>query len=87
MTDPIVVKAYSGNGAVAARQFQEDASEMAAEGYQPVSQIWLPGAHDSGSVLFAVILCLFGIGIFFVLYMLLSKPDGTLAVTYSLRTG
>lgn len=89
MTAPIkkqlVVKTYRGTQETAAKQFEWDAAKMAAQGYQPVSQAYLPGTWGAGSFILALLLCVVLIGIVVFVYMLLVKPHGTLSVTYELR--
>ena len=82
----VIVKTYVGSQANATKQFQDDAIKMAAKGYVPTSQSWAPGAYGCGSFLFALLLCFLIVGFLVFIYMLLVKPDGTLSVTYELRT-
>lgn len=82
---PVVVKAYKGNQDTATRVFQADATAMAVQGYVPTSQNWAPGAYGCGAFIGALFLCIVLIGIVIFIYMLLVKPEGTLAVTYELR--
>ena len=58
---------------------------MAANGYFPSSQSFVPGAWGCGNFIFALILCFLLIGIIALIYMLLVKPDGVLSVTYEYR--
>jgi hypothetical protein len=83
--ETIIIKNYTGSKESATRQFQKDATQLAAQGYYPTSQSWAPGAYGCGSFIFALLLCLILIGILVFIYMLLVKPDGTLSVTYQLR--
>lgn len=82
----VVVKTYKGNEAAAMQKFQDDAAKMAAKGYFPTSQSWVPGAYGCGEFLIALLLCVVLIGILVFIYMLLVKPDGTLTVTYEFRS-
>lgn len=59
---------------------------MAAQNYYPISQTWAPGAYGCLHFLLALFLSFIIIGIFIFIYMLIVKPDGTLTVTYELRT-
>ncbi len=69
------------------RRFQADAIQMAADGYFPTSQSWAPGQWSGGAFAVAILLIFFfGLGILILAYMLIVKPDGTLTVTYELRT-
>lgn len=82
----VVVKTYKGSQASATEQFQKDAAQMATQGYFPTSQSWAPGAYGCGSFLVALLLCFVIVGFLIFIYMLLVKPDGTLSVTYELRS-
>lgn len=82
----VVVKTYKGSQSSATEQFQNDAAKMATQGYFPTSQSWAPGAYGCGSFLVALLLCFVFIGFLVFIYMLLVKPDGTLSVTYELRS-
>lgn len=57
---------------------------MEAFGYLPFSQTWIPGAYTTGQFIGAAFLCLVIIGILIFIYMLIIKPEGSLAVTYHL---
>jgi hypothetical protein len=81
----VVVRKYTGDADAAASLFQEEAAEMAARGYIPNSQLWIPGSHSSETVATAVLLCLIGIGLLLLLYLFLVKPAGILSVTYIRR--
>ena len=81
----IVVKTYKGSEADASAKFQEDAPQMASQGYFPTSQSYAPGNYGCGAFLGALILCLVLIGIVIFIYMLLVKPAGVLTVTYEYR--
>jgi uncharacterized membrane protein len=69
----------------AAAAFQVEAARLAAQGYYPVGQSWAAGQWGCGAWLFALVLCIFLIGILVFIYMLIVKPDGTLTVTDTLR--
>lgn len=86
LQNQIIVKTYTGSQSEAMAFYQADADKMAAQGYFPTSQSWAPGAWGFGSFLVALILCLVLIGILVFVYMLIVTPDGTLSVTYELRT-
>lgn len=62
--------------------FQQEARELAKEGYHPVSQSWAQGQWGCGAWLFALVLCLVLIGLLVFVYMLIVKPAGTQSVTY-----
>ena len=76
------VISYKGTGEDAVNMFREDATQLAEEGYRPTSQSWVPGAYGDGLVAVAVLLCLVGIGVLFIAYMIVVKPPGVLTVTY-----
>ena len=80
------MKTYKGTQTYAIALFQQDAAKLATKGYFPTSQTWAPGAYGCGSFLIALLLCVVLIGILIFVYMLIVKPDGTLTVTYELRT-
>jgi hypothetical protein len=82
----VIIKTYKGSQAQATAAFQADSVEMAAQGYYPTSQTWAPGSYGCGAFLLALLLCFVLIGIVVFIYMLIVKPDGTLTVTYELRS-
>jgi hypothetical protein len=81
----VFIKTYTGRQGQAMALYQADSIKMAAQGYFPVSQSWVPGAYSGGDFLGALLLCLLLIGILVFIYMLVVKPPGTLSVTYELR--
>lgn len=83
---PVVIRNYTGTQAQATAWFQKDAVGMAAQGYFPSSQTWIPGEYGCGSFLMALLLCVVLIGIIVFIYMLFVKPPGTLTVNYTLRS-
>lgn len=82
----VIIKTYKGSQAQATAAFQADSADMAAKGYYPTSQTWAPGSYSCGAFLLALLLCFVLIGIVVFIYMLIVKPDGTLTVTYELRS-
>jgi hypothetical protein len=82
---PVIVRTYKGSQAQAITSFQADSVIMAARGYFPTSQSWVPGEWGCGAFLVALLLCLIIIGVLIFVYMLLVKPDGTLTVIYERR--
>jgi hypothetical protein len=82
----VIIKTYKGTQAQATAAFQADSAKMAAQGYYPTSQTWAPGSYGCGAFLLALLLCFVLIGIVVFIYMLIVKPDGTLTVTYELRS-
>jgi len=85
MKQQVIVKTYKGSQESATNAFRKDAAIMGAQGYDPSSQTWAPGAYGCGSFLLALVLCVVVIGIIVFIYMLIVKPPGTLTVTYTLR--
>lgn len=81
----VLVKTYKGSQDEATKLFQEDARALAARGYFPTSQTYVPGSYGCGAFLLALILCIALIGILILIYMLLVKPDGVLSVSYEFR--
>jgi hypothetical protein len=82
----VIVRQYFGrtqDDAVA--RYAADAVELAGQGYLPVSQSWAYGQWPTLLIVLSVILCIFIVGFLLVALMLISKPDGTLAVTYVLQ--
>jgi len=75
------VKTYIGKEATATMNFQADAV-MAAQGYSPVFQSWVPGQWQSRSFIAVLLLCFLIVGIPALVYMLIVTPDGALTVTY-----
>jgi len=65
--------------------FKDDSEKMAAKGYFPTSQSWVPGSYSCGAFIVALLLCIIFIGILVFIYMLIVKPAGVLSVTYELR--
>ena len=82
----VIIKTYRGSQEEATTRFRADSEKMAAKGYFPTSQTWAPGSYGCGAFLVALLLCIIIIGILVFVYMLIVKPDGTLSVTYELRS-
>jgi hypothetical protein len=82
---PVLVRTYVGSFVQTAAAFQVDASYMSQGGYYPVGQSYEPGNWSGATVILALLLCLIAIGILFVAYMLVVRPDGALIVTYQFR--
>jgi hypothetical protein len=86
-TSSILVEAYKGKQAEATERFRARSVEMAAAGYRPTWQSWAPGEWAREAYVVATLLIfLFGMGIFFLGYLLIVEPEGTLTVTYERRT-
>jgi len=84
--EQVIIKTYRGSQAQATAAFQTDSAKMSALGYYPTTQTWAPGSYGCGAFLLALLLCFILIGILVFIYMLIVKPDGTLTVTYELRS-
>ncbi len=83
-----LVRTYRGHDqADAVGAYVGDAEALAARGYEPVGHSWGEGQWDFALVLAALLLSIFGVGLVLLAYMAISRPDGTLLVTYRLREG
>jgi hypothetical protein len=83
---PSLLKAYKGRQGEVAALLQADYIEMAAEGYFPTWQNWLPGEWTREAYVVAVLLILlFGVGLLVLAYLSIAEPDGTLTVAYERR--
>jgi uncharacterized membrane protein YagU involved in acid resistance len=82
-----LIRIYRGrNQPDAVERMAPDAAALADDGYIVTAQSWAQGSYGCGAFLVALILFIVFIGLLVFLYMLLVKPDGTLTVTYTLRT-
>ena len=79
------VKTYAGDQQEAIASFQQDAPALAAKGYFPISQNYIPGRYGIGAFVFALLLCFALVGILVFIYMLIVAPKGVLSVTYEFR--
>lgn len=82
----VLVKTYKGSQSSATAAFKRDVKIMAEQGYYPTSQNWAQGSYGCGAFLLALLLCIVIVGIIAFIYMLIVKPNGTLSVTYELRS-
>lgn len=81
-----LVRTYRGHQqSEAIASYVKDAETLAQRGYAPAGQSWGDGQWDGGLFLLALVLSLFGIGLILLAYMAITRPDGTLCVTYRLR--
>jgi uncharacterized membrane protein len=79
-----LIRRYKGaQQADALAAFEQDARELAEQGYEPVSQSWAEGQWGAGALLIALVLLVVLVGLLVLIYMLLVKPAGTLTVTYA----
>jgi hypothetical protein len=81
----ILARVYPGTHEAAVEFAQQDAEALVAYGYYPVAQSYAEGRYSNLAIALAVVLSLFGIGLFFLLVMAAVRPVGTLAVTYERR--
>jgi hypothetical protein len=84
----VIVREYRGRQQKDANAgFARDAATLAQAGYFPTTQSWAQGQWGCGAYLLGLLaILLFGIGLLVLLYLVIVKPDGTLTVTYELRT-
>ncbi len=83
---PVIVRMYLGREqADVIPSYQADAAALASLGYLPVAQSWGDGQWSEGAVLIAVVLTIFAVGLLILAYMFVSRPEGTLTVTYERR--
>jgi uncharacterized membrane protein len=80
-----LIRRYKGaQQADALAAFEQDARELAKQGYEPVGQSWAEGQWGAAALLIALVLLVVLVGLLILMYMLLVKPAGTLTVTYAL---
>jgi len=83
----VVVRTYTGaNQGEAAVLFAEDAPKLAADGFVPITQIWVASEWSAFAYVASFILVIFVIGIFLLILLGVVKPVRTLMVTYQ-RSG
>ena len=79
----VMIRTYAGNNQMhAARMYAEDAPNLAAEGWAPVTQVWVADEWSTAAIALAAVLVLVGIGIILLAVMAFIKPMRTLMVTY-----
>jgi len=64
------------------RDFTVEAAVLESHGYEPVSVTWTPGVWEPSLAIVAVLLSFIVIGLFIALFMLITRPAGTLAVIF-----
>ena len=85
---PVLVRTYRGDSqADTDATFRVEAEVLGRHGYVPTSQSWSPGQWGCSAFVVAVLLFWLLIGILILFYLLIVKPEGTLTVTYELRSG
>lgn len=77
-----VVRVYRGHEARASSDFARDSDDMAKAGFYATSQVWLAGSYGCGAFTIALFLCFALVGFPILIYLLVVKPKGHLAVTY-----
>ena len=82
----ILVRVYPGDHEHAVELFQIDAEDLAAHGYVPIAQSFVEGRYPGWFVILAAVLVIFLVGVLALAYIFATRPPGTLAVTYMLRT-
>ena len=82
----VIVKTYKGSQSTATAEFQKDAVVMAKMGYYPTTQNYAQGSYGCGAFILALVLCFVIIGVLIFIYMLIVKPDGTLSVSFELKS-
>ena len=79
----VMVRTYAGqNQPEAAALYGQDVLTLAADGWVPVTQIWIADDWPQSAWIAAVLLVLVGIGIALLIVFSLYKPVRTLMVTY-----
>lgn len=79
----VMVRTYAGKNQMdASRIYAEDAPNLAAEGWVPVTQVWVADEWATAAIALAAVLVLVGIGIILLAVMAFIKPTRTLLVTY-----
>jgi zinc transporter ZupT len=78
-----VIRTYTGRNDEPIEAFKADAVKLAARGYYPRSQVWVPGSYGAGEFILALLLCIILIGFLILAYMLVVAPGGALVVTYT----
>lgn len=88
MAVEVLVRTYAGqNQPEAAALYGKDALGLAAEGWTPVTQVWVADDWPQMAYLGAALLVIVVIGILLLLVMALYKPVRTLMVTYERPAG
>jgi hypothetical protein len=82
---PVVVRNYRAkNMTEASAMLAAEAQIAYAAHYTITSQAWEPGSWDTRAFVVALLTTLFfGLGLLLLAYLLIVKPDGTLAVTFT----
>jgi len=86
MCNETIIRTYKGKKEQAIEAFRIDAAELGTQNCFPIAQTWVQGSYGCGHFLFALLLCVLVIGILVFIYMLIVPPEGTLTVTYEIRS-
>lgn len=88
VADEVLIRTYTGqNQEDAALLYAADAPTMAADGWLPLSQVWVSGEWPTSMWIVATVLIVVGIGIVLLFAMAFFKPIRTLLVTYGRASG
>ena len=83
---PVLTRVYRGSPTAAGLAFQRDAAALAASGYAPAGQQYVPGSWGGRAFALGVLLILaLGLGLLVLGYLIVVKPAGQLTVWYQLR--
>jgi len=83
LSEPVITRSYHGSPEAIESQRKGDAAVLAAKGYYPKAQNFVPGSWGGGAWILAVALILFfGLGLLILIYLVAVKPPGTLSVIY-----
>jgi hypothetical protein len=76
------IRIYKGNRPEANEQFEIDKQKASKDNYYPISERYEKVGYSSSDFITAAILCIFIVGLFIFIYMLIVKPKGQLVVVY-----
>jgi hypothetical protein len=83
VAETVLIRTYAGETQrEAALLYAEDALQLAADGWIPISQVWVADEWPTSMWIIATILIVVGIGIVLLFAMAFFKPIRTLLVTY-----
>lgn len=88
MAETVLIRTYAGETQrEAALLYAEDALRLAADGWIPISQVWVADEWPTSMWIIATVLIVVGIGIVLLFAMAFFKPIRTLLVTYGGASG
>jgi hypothetical protein len=85
--EPVLTRKYVGDQLHAIEYSEVDAAFLAKEGYYPRFQTWTEGPSRWGLFTLALLSSIVFIGLLIFIYMLLTRPPGSLNTTYEYREG